>query len=146
MIENLESKFRLYNHGFCRKFSCKIIKRPKNKVTELGVAASIGDLSAVDYFLKVCGLSVDAADERGWRAIHHAALHGQQKVVDLLVRRGASINSRTVSGLTPLLLASTCLTERYPTLDALLTAGAKPDCRSPQGWIKTISLTPRRAT
>ena len=54
-------------------------------------------------------------------------------MVELLVRRGASMNSRTVSGLTPLLLASTCLTERYPTLDALLTSGAKPDCRSPQG-------------
>ena len=62
----------------------RIPKRPKNKVTELGVAASIGDLSAVDYFLKVCGLSVDAADERGWRAIHHAALHGHRSALLML--------------------------------------------------------------
>ena len=64
----------------------RIPKRPKNKVTELGVAASIGDLSAVDYFLKVCGLSVDAADERGWRAIHHAALHGDRSAIFTIFR------------------------------------------------------------
>ena len=32
--------------------------------------------STVNYFLRVGGLSVDAADEKGWRAIHHASLHG----------------------------------------------------------------------
>ena len=28
----------------------------------------------------VGNLSVDAADSRGWRTVHHAALHGQIKV------------------------------------------------------------------
>ena len=32
----------------------------------------------------VGNLSVDAADSRGWRTVHHAALHGQIKVKTLL--------------------------------------------------------------
>ena len=65
-------------------------------------------------------------------------LLSQVSVVKVLINRGASINSKTGSGLTPLLLATACLTERYPVFDALLTAGAKCDCRSPQGKVNRI--------
>ena len=48
----------------------------------------------VDFFLRIAGVAVDASDVRGWRPIHHAALHGQTKVVELLIRRGANVNCR----------------------------------------------------
>ena len=67
-------------------------------MTDLFVAASIGDAPGVDYFLRVQGLAVDASDGRGWKPIHHASLHGQAKVVELLIRRGANVNCKTISG------------------------------------------------
>ena len=57
-------------------------KKSKNLLTDLFVAASIGDAPGVDYFLRVQGLAVDASDGRGWKPIHHASLHGQAKVVE----------------------------------------------------------------
>lgn len=38
------------------------------------VAASVGDAPLLDFYLRVGSLSVDAADARGWRAIHHGSL------------------------------------------------------------------------
>ena len=52
--------------------------KQKTILTDLFVAASIGDAPQVDYFLRVEELSVDAADQRGWRPLHHASLHGQE--------------------------------------------------------------------
>ena len=72
--------------------------KSKNLLTDLFVAASIGDAPGVDYFLRVQGLAVDASDGRGWKPIHHASLHGQAKVVELLIRRGANVNCKTISG------------------------------------------------
>ena len=46
--------------------------------------------------MRIAGVAVDASDVRGWRPIHHAALHGQTKVVELLIRRGANVNCRRV--------------------------------------------------
>ena len=80
------------------------------------MAASIGDAPAVDFYLRIVGIAVDASDVRGWRPIHHASLHGQTKVVELLIRRGANVNCCTVSGITPILLCSSCLTPRYDTM------------------------------
>ena len=54
--------------------------KQKTILTDLFVAASIGDTPQVDYFLRVEELSVDAADQRGWRPLHHAALHGQERL------------------------------------------------------------------
>ena len=96
--------------------SSKSSKKTKTVLTELFVATSIGDAPAVDFYLRIVGIAVDASDVRGWRPIHHAALHGQTKVVELLIRRGANVNCCTVSGITPILLCSSCLTARYDTM------------------------------
>lgn len=113
--------------------SSKSTKKTKTILTELFVAASIGDAPAVDFFLRIVGVAVDAADQRGWRPIHHASLHGQTKVVELLIRRGANVNCCTVSGITPILLSSSCLTPRLETMAALLDAGANPNMSSQNG-------------
>ena len=101
--------------------SSKSSKKTKTVLTELFVAASIGDAPAVDFYLRIVGIAVDASDVRGWRPIHHAALHGQTKVVELLIRRGANVNCCTVSGITPILLCSSCLTARYDTMRLVQT-------------------------
>jgi len=107
--------------------------KSKNLLTDLFVAASIGDAPGVDYFLRVQGLAVDASDGRGWKPIHHASLHGQAKVVELLIRRGANVNCKTISGLTPISLAGSCLTPRYETISLLLANKADPNVASPAG-------------
>ena len=40
------------------------------------------------------------------------------QVIQLLIRRGANVNCGTVSGLTPLLLAGSCLTPRFEVIQA----------------------------
>lgn len=41
----------------------------------------------------------------GWTALHHAAMAGHKSAVQLLVKRGASVNAVTANGLTPLQVA-----------------------------------------
>ena len=45
------------------------------------------------------------ARSSGWRAVHYASYFGNVKMIQLLVSKGASLTSRTVSGDTPLTLA-----------------------------------------
>jgi len=52
------------------------------------------------------GASVDAANDNGLSLLHVAALGGHSDVVQLLVDSGAAYNARTLSGETPLALAS----------------------------------------
>jgi ankyrin repeat protein len=48
------------------------------------------------------GIDVDAEDESGATALHHAAANGDPALVRLLLRHGADASHRTGSGLTPL--------------------------------------------
>jgi len=53
------------------------------------------------------GVDVNAKDDRGRSAIHHAVLKDFPKVVEYLAMRGADINVPNDRGLTPLQLAET---------------------------------------
>ena len=59
--------------------------------------------------MRTAGGGVGASDVRGWRPIHHAALHGQTKVVELLIRRGANVNCRRVGNNELLLMTKTII-------------------------------------
>ena len=53
------------------------------------------------------GVDVNAADNRGRNAIHHAVLKDFPSVVEFLVSQGAHIDVRNERDLTPLQLAET---------------------------------------
>ncbi len=62
---------------------------------------------ALAEMLLNAGLDVNAADRRGWTAIHHAVIKDFPSVVEYLVIRGAATDVLTERGATPLELAET---------------------------------------
>jgi ankyrin repeat protein len=56
-------------------------------------AVKQGDLERVQGILEADGGLVHARDELGATPLHYAALNGQRRIVDLLLERGADINS-----------------------------------------------------
>ena len=78
-----------------------------------------GAISKGDYesALKMIeqGADVEASDaESGGWVLHFAVMKGRLPIIDLLVSRGADINSRTRAGTTPLQLAVGKKTDRGP--------------------------------
>jgi len=76
------------------------------------------------------GLDVNAPDCRGWTPLHYACHFGfsrrqtkQADAVRVLLDHGANIHARTVSGITPLLLAVWC--SNGPVVELLLDRGAR---------------------
>merc|ERR1711981_745684 len=58
------------------------------------VAAKVGDLDRVKFFIEN-GIHIDQASvPQGLTALHHAAQHGHIEVVKYLVEKGANINAR----------------------------------------------------
>ena len=55
-------------------------------------------------FVKSTGLDVNAKDDVGEPALHHAASQGHKEIVELLIAKGADVNAKG-SGTTPLDLA-----------------------------------------
>jgi ankyrin repeat protein len=47
------------------------------------------------------GAPVNARQQKGWTALHSAAQHGDQAMVELLLKYGANPNARDEHGLTP---------------------------------------------
>ena len=69
------------------------------------------------------GVDVNAADDRGFTALHHAVLKDFPKVVEYLTMQGADINAVTQRSQTPLQLANTLQT--IPGTNGL--RGARPE-------------------
>lgn len=65
-------------------------------------------------------------DENGWQVLHQGVASGSKEVVELLVERGASINSRTHGGYgeTPLRIAEKWLGLQHPVVKYLKGLGA----------------------
>lgn len=64
----------------------------------------------------------DAADGRGWTALHHAVERGNRDVADALIRHGADINAATTGTLTVIDLARDSQTRIGPGTTALRLA------------------------
>jgi ankyrin repeat protein len=81
------------------------------------------------------GANVRLADQDGGTALHAAASADDNRalvdVVRELVRRGAVIDARTSSGVTPLQLA--VWHKRFEVAKVLVTAGASLDARDNRG-------------
>lgn len=75
--------------------------------TRLIDAARRGDVDAVKQLINT-GIKLDAVDEMGLNALHHASKSGQNQVVHVLIEAGADVDAPAGngSGKTPLHLAS----------------------------------------
>jgi ankyrin repeat protein len=61
--------------------------------------------AAVSLFLQSGEVDLEAADDSGATALHHAAARGYVEVAQLLVTNGAELDSKNAEGLTPLAMA-----------------------------------------
>jgi ankyrin repeat protein len=71
----------------------------------LKIAAVRGDVHAIEV-LVAAGAEIDALNEDGWTALHHAASQGHLPAIQRLVELGATLDVREKDGLTPLEVAS----------------------------------------
>jgi ankyrin repeat protein len=95
------------------------------------IAAGAGSLEAVRLLIEA-GVDVNGAEpRRGQNALMWAASEGHADVVDLLIAKGANVDTASKSGFTPLVFAS--LKDSVPTVERLLKAGANPNYALPDG-------------
>lgn len=77
------------------------------------------------------GAPIDMANDKGYVALHQAALSNNAEVVSVLIERGADINARSLRGYTPL---HTAVFGHAPqALCSLLSAGARVDLVNDKG-------------
>ena len=93
-----------------------------------------GDLEATLKMLEQ-GTDIEAKDPgSGASPLHYAVMKGRMEIVDLLIARGADVNSRTRNGTTPLHTAALYsrkevaerLIEKRADINALSVSGATP--------------------
>lgn len=74
---------------------------------------------------------VHASDQFFWTPLHHAAHAGQVEIIELLLKAGASIDARALSGGTPLMRAIE--SSRAAAVDFLINAGASVMAENKKG-------------
>ena len=85
------------------------------------------------------GVKVNAVGSFGWTALHAAAYHGRNEIIDFLIKNGANMNTMDKFGQTPLSISYAIVTEgvgdnydqtprtyHRDTADLLLSLGATP--------------------
>lgn len=78
------------------------------------------------------GIDIEAKDPgTGASVLHYAVMRGNPEVLQLLLERGADVNSRTKTGTTPLHTA--VLYNRYEVAEKLLEKGADINAQSTSG-------------
>jgi ankyrin repeat protein len=90
--------------------------------------APTGMLAAVKFLVEEVGLDVNAVDDDGNTAVHHAASRGDNEMILYLVSRGADVTKVNRAGLTTVDMANGPVqrTQPYPeTIKLLESLGAK---------------------
>lgn len=98
--------------------------------TELSNAVIANAPARVAYMLKH-GAKINALDNQGMAALHHAARNRLSPIVEFLIARGADADLRDSDGFTPLLHAIN--RNHVPTVKVLVANGASAEERTPQG-------------
>ena len=100
------------------------------KVTELHIAASIGIICLVIYYLNL-GVDIDAIDSEGMTALHKAAKNGHVGIVRLLLDSGAAIESLDRKGRSA--LAWSLRTNNVSVSELLLQRGSECGLKNVHG-------------
>ena len=90
--------------------------------------AATGMMSAVKFLIEEVGVDVNAVDDDGNTAVHHAAARGDNEMITYLVSKGADVTKVNRSGLTTVDMANGPVqrTQPYPeTIKLLESLGAK---------------------
>ena len=99
--------------------------RSKNGFPCLIQAAEAGHLDAIEKLLDG-GAEINATDNiQGMTALHAASFAGYDKIVQLLIKRGADITRKNNKDLTPLDLATNSQTSTRDSVISILRNGAK---------------------
>lgn len=104
-----------------------------NGLTPLLRAAQKPRKYIVELLLKL-GAKVDCLDENEWNILHCCCVQGWFKLVEILLRGrfGMDINSKTISGESPLSFAFLC--SRKKMVKLLIKSGADYKCTNSTGW------------
>jgi Ankyrin repeats (many copies) len=86
---------------------------------ELRRAAAVGDESSVAECLSAHPDWVDEADRNQWTSLHLAVRAGHLPVVRVLLKFGANVRAKTVSGESPMDMAATRLGSDHPVTQLL---------------------------
>lgn len=111
--------------------------------TPLISAVERRDLAAINRLLDA-GANINEPSTGKWRAspLYWATYSCMPDVVDLLLKRGASINVVAPDGGTLLLAASVCGEEMHPVVKSLIEKGDKVNAQDTyQGWTPLISAS-----
>ena len=100
-----------------------IESKTSNGLTPLMVAAFRGKLHAVKWFLEK-GATVTSVVSHGWNILHGAAQSGDPDTIDLILTHLTDIESKTVHGETPLIIAVRL--GKLQGVKCLLERGANP--------------------
>ena len=100
-----------------------IESKTSNGFTPLMVAAFRGKLHAVKWFLEK-GATVTSVVSHGWNILHGAAQSGDPDTIDLILTHLTDIESKTVHGETPLIIAVRL--GKLQGVKCLLERGANP--------------------
>ncbi len=87
---------------------------------------NIPDPTPVMKRLIAVGANVNTKDEYGNTPLHNAVSRGNQKAINMLIRKHANINAQSNAGNTPLMLAM----QKPAIVKILLEAGADPSIRN----------------
>jgi ankyrin repeat protein len=82
-------------------------------------------------FVKSTGLDVNAKDDVGEPALHHAASQGHKEIVELLIAKGADVNAKKNSDQTLLHTAAT--NGKKETVELLIAADADVNAKAKDG-------------
>lgn len=120
---------RLLEQNPSRRDHLRVRESPAAAATpleQIAHAAATGDVDTISQFASTDKHLLHHADKNGWMPIHEAARGGHKDVVELLVKHGADINSRTHSGTgaTPMNLAVESHGFEHEVVEYLVSLGA----------------------
>ncbi|MGD2090123.1 MAG: ankyrin repeat domain-containing protein [Candidatus Aminicenantes bacterium] len=103
----------------------------KGATSNIFLDAAIGRFERIQQQVQRNPKIVNNADVDGWTLLHHAAVAGQYKIVDLLISKSANINAQTIKGETPLHLAVS--QGRKKIVKLLILKGARVNIKNKYG-------------
>lgn len=108
-----------------------LARKPKFGFFEI---AAFGTAGQLDALLKADPKRVAERTPFGWTALHIAAFAGNAATTELLIARGADVNSRAVSKFRNTPLQTALLSGQYATAKLLLDHGADALVRQAEGF------------
>ena len=97
-------------------------------------AVKNGDINSVRESIGN-GADVDAKSNRGWTALHEAALYGHVDVAKFLIAKGADVDARDIYGWTALHVAAG--NERVEITEVLIDSGANLNIKTKENKTAT---------